>query len=53
MHSLSYITYYGSGCDLSVKDLQKYDIVVTTYQTIVGENSGVAVKEVKETGCPS
>jgi SWI/SNF-related matrix-associated actin-dependent regulator of chromatin subfamily A3 len=41
-NSLSYAVYYGSGRDLSAKDLQKYDIVVTTYQTVVGENSALA-----------
>ncbi len=39
-NTLSYAIYYGSGRDLSAKDLQKYDVVVTTYQTVVGENSG-------------
>lgn len=39
-NTLSYAVYYGSGRDLSAKDLQKYDIVVTTYQTVVGEHSG-------------
>ncbi|KAH9176256.1 SNF2 family N-terminal domain-containing protein [Lactarius sanguifluus] len=41
-NTLSYAIYYGSGRDLSPKDLQKYDVVVTTYQTVVGENSGFA-----------
>jgi hypothetical protein len=38
-NTLSYAVYYGSGRDLSAKDLQKYDVVVTTYQTVVGEHS--------------
>jgi SWI/SNF-related matrix-associated actin-dependent regulator of chromatin subfamily A3 len=25
---------------MSAKDLQKYDVVVTTYQTVVGEHNG-------------
>jgi hypothetical protein len=41
-NTLSYAVYYGSGRDLSAKDLQKYDVVVTTYQTVVGENSELA-----------
>ena len=41
-NTLSYAVYYGSGRDLSAKDLQKYDIVVTTYQIVVGEHSGLA-----------
>ncbi|KAI9463683.1 SNF2 family N-terminal domain-containing protein [Lactarius psammicola] len=54
-NTLSYAIYYGSGRDLSANDLQKYDIVVTTYQTVVGENSGFAdgapnKKRRKETG---
>ena len=39
-NTLSYAMYYGPGRDLSAKDLQKYDVVVTTYQTVIGENSG-------------
>lgn len=38
-NTLSYAVYYGPGRDLSAKALQKYDVVVTTYQTVVGENS--------------
>ncbi|KAI9442268.1 SNF2 family N-terminal domain-containing protein [Lactarius indigo] len=41
-NSLSYAIYYGSGRDMSAMDLQKYDVVVTTYQTVVGENSSFA-----------
>lgn len=41
-NSLSYAMYYGSDRDLFAKDLQKYDVVVTTYQTVVGEHSGLA-----------
>jgi SWI/SNF-related matrix-associated actin-dependent regulator of chromatin subfamily A3 len=41
-NTLSYAVYYGSGRNLSAKDLQKYDVVVTTYQTVVGiERSGL------------
>jgi SWI/SNF-related matrix-associated actin-dependent regulator of chromatin subfamily A3 len=38
--TLSYVVYYGANRDMSAKDLQKYDVVITTYQTVVGEHSG-------------
>ncbi|KAI0305630.1 SNF2 family N-terminal domain-containing protein [Multifurca ochricompacta] len=38
--ALSYVMYYGAGRDMSAKDLQKCDVVVTTYQTVVGEHNG-------------
>lgn len=41
-NTLSYAIYYGSGRVLSAKALQMYDVVVTTYQTVVGENSELA-----------
>ncbi|KAJ6625516.1 SNF2 family N-terminal domain-containing protein [Mycena sp. CBHHK59/15] len=36
--SLSYFTYYGSKRDMSAKELQKFDVVITTYQTVAGEH---------------
>lgn len=38
-NTLSYAVYYGSGRNLSAKDLQKYDVVVTTYQVVGSEHS--------------
>ncbi|KAI9449800.1 SNF2 family N-terminal domain-containing protein [Russula earlei] len=38
--SLSYVTYYGATREMSAKELQKYDVVVTTYQTVVGGHNG-------------
>ena len=40
-NSLSHTTHHGSGRDLSAKDLQKYDVIVTIYQPIVGKNSSI------------
>ncbi|KAI0256048.1 SNF2 family N-terminal domain-containing protein [Lactifluus subvellereus] len=39
-NTLSYAVYYGTNRDMSAKDLQKYDVVITTYQTVVGEHNG-------------
>jgi len=36
--TLSSCVYYGSSRGLSVAELQKYDIVITTYQTVTGEH---------------
>jgi len=38
---LSTCTYYGSNRNFSAQDLQNYDIVITTYQTITGEFGGL------------
>lgn len=38
--TLSYAVYYGSTRGISAKELQKYDVVVTTYQTVVGDHNG-------------
>ena len=38
--TLSFAVYYGATRGMSAKELQKYDIVVTTYQTVVGEHNG-------------
>ncbi|KAJ7178411.1 SNF2 family N-terminal domain-containing protein [Mycena crocata] len=35
--SLTYYVYYGNSRDISPKYLQKYDVVITTYQTVAGE----------------
>lgn len=35
--TLSSCVYYGSGRGLSAAELQKYDVVITTYQTVSGE----------------
>ncbi|KAI0266685.1 SNF2 family N-terminal domain-containing protein [Gloeopeniophorella convolvens] len=52
--ALSYAIYYGTGRNMSSNDLQKYDVIVTTYQTVVGEHNestdGVAKKRKKEAG---
>ncbi|KAJ7780541.1 SNF2 family N-terminal domain-containing protein [Mycena maculata] len=36
--SLTYYVYYGSNRDISPRELQKYDVVITTYQTVAGEH---------------
>ena len=38
--TLSYAVYYGTTRGMSADKLQNYDVVVTTYQTVVGEHSG-------------
>jgi len=38
--TLSYAVYYGATRDMSAEELQKYDVVVTTYQTVVGDHNG-------------
>ncbi|KAH9998504.1 SNF2 family N-terminal domain-containing protein [Russula compacta] len=38
--TLSSAVYYGATRDISAEELQKYDIVITTYQTVVGEYNG-------------
>ena len=37
--TLSYSIYYGATRNMSVKELQKYDVIVTTYQTVVGDHN--------------
>jgi len=37
--TLSYVVYYGATRGMSTKELQNYDVVITTYQTVVGEHS--------------
>ncbi|KAJ7045638.1 SNF2 family N-terminal domain-containing protein [Mycena alexandri] len=36
--SLKYYTYYGTKRDISPKELRKFDVVITTYQTVAGEH---------------
>lgn len=54
--TLSYAVYYGATRDMSAAKLQSYDVVVTTYQTVVGEHSnsndvaGTGKKRKKATG---
>lgn len=38
--TLSFAVYYGATRGMSAKELQKFDVVVTTYQTVVGEHNG-------------
>ena len=40
--TLSICVYYGSSRGLSAAELQTYDIVITTYQTVTGEHDGGA-----------
>jgi SWI/SNF-related matrix-associated actin-dependent regulator of chromatin subfamily A3 len=35
---LTSCVYYGNNRGLSASELQKYDIVITTYQTVAGEH---------------
>lgn len=37
--TLSYAVYYGATRSMSAKELQKYDVIVTTYQTVVGDHN--------------
>ncbi|CAL1707747.1 unnamed protein product [Somion occarium] len=38
-NALTYCVYYGTGRNLTDKELQQYDVVITTYQTVVGEHA--------------
>jgi SWI/SNF-related matrix-associated actin-dependent regulator of chromatin subfamily A3 len=38
--TLSYAVYYGATRSMTPKELQKYDVIVTTYQTVVGDYNG-------------
>ena len=38
--ALTYVTYYGANRNLSAEDLGKYDVVLTTYQTVVNDHGG-------------
>lgn len=35
---LSYCVYYGTGRKVSAAELQKFDVVITTYQTVTKEH---------------
>ena len=50
--TLSSCVYYGSSRGLSAVELQKYDVVITTYQTVTGEHDEGAgsAKKKKRTG---
>ena len=39
-NALSYCVYYGTGRNMDAEALREYDVVITTYQTVVGEHSG-------------
>ena len=41
---LSYCVYYGTGRSMTADELSKYDIVITTYQTVVGEHVDAPAK---------
>jgi SWI/SNF-related matrix-associated actin-dependent regulator of chromatin subfamily A3 len=51
---LTYVVYYGTTRGMSTKELQNYDVVVTTYQTVVGEHGAseetASKKRKKDTG---
>ncbi|TFY76637.1 hypothetical protein EWM64_g7375, partial [Hericium alpestre] len=38
---LTYCTYYGAGRNMSAQELQQYDVVLTTYQTVSTEQQNV------------
>jgi SWI/SNF-related matrix-associated actin-dependent regulator of chromatin subfamily A3 len=40
--ALTYITYYGTNRYLSAEELEKYDVVLTTYQTVVNDHGGAS-----------
>ncbi|KAI0690203.1 SNF2 family N-terminal domain-containing protein [Cerioporus squamosus] len=37
--ALSYCVYYGKNRDLTPTELKRYDVVITTYQTVTGEHN--------------
>ncbi len=41
---LSYCIYYGTGRSMTAGELSKYDIVITIYQTVVGEHADAPAK---------
>jgi SWI/SNF-related matrix-associated actin-dependent regulator of chromatin subfamily A3 len=45
--ALSCYTYYGTKRDITPKELQKFDVVITTYQTVAGEH------EIRDAAAPS
>jgi len=52
--TLSYAVYYGATRNMSATELQNYDVVVTTYQTVVGDHGSseetAGKKRKKDTG---
>ena len=51
---LTYYTYYGNGRGVKAAELKKYDVVLTTYQTVVKERTGGSAKgEMEMDGMPS
>ena len=51
---LTSCVYYGKTRDMSPAELKKYDVVLTTYQTVVKERNGGSAKgEVEMDGMPS
>lgn len=38
--ALTYATYYGTSRKIGAEELEKYDVVLTTYQTVVNDDSG-------------
>ena len=50
--ALTYCVYYGTTRNMSAEELKKYDIVITTYQTVAKEHGNAAGK-VKIDGEPS
>lgn len=38
--ALTYLTYYGVNRNLGAEELEKYDVVLTTYQTVVSDHGG-------------
>ncbi|KAL0956474.1 hypothetical protein HGRIS_002620 [Hohenbuehelia grisea] len=43
--ALTYCVYYGNNRSLSAKELGKYDVVITTYQTVTAEHADPSAKE--------
>lgn len=43
--AISYCTYYDKGRAMSAKDLERYDIVITTYQTVANEVNNANMNE--------
>lgn len=45
---VSSCVYYGSNRSMSARNLQKHDIVITTYQTVTGEHEEGSVGKTKK-----
>ncbi|KAJ7251551.1 SNF2 family N-terminal domain-containing protein [Mycena haematopus] len=46
--ALTYYVYYGAKREISPKELQKFDVVITTYQTVAGEDKDSAPSKKKK-----